>query len=164
MELFIGTKLISAEPMTRAEYNTYRGWELPADENGDDAGYLVEYLDGGQTNHPDHKGYISWSPEDVFGRAYKRSGELTFGMAVECLKLGMRIARKGWNGKGMFLFLVPANAWEYAYEFSAIDYTDLSDFICMKTADDKLVPWLASQADVLAEDWEITGRSRIPLG
>ena len=41
MEKYIGTKLINAEPMTRAEYNVFRGWELPADENGDDEGYLL---------------------------------------------------------------------------------------------------------------------------
>ena len=44
----IGTKLIAAEPMTRAAYNEFRGWALPADENGADDGFLVESLDGGQ--------------------------------------------------------------------------------------------------------------------
>ena len=71
MKPYIGTKLINAIDMTRAAYNILRGWELPADENGDDAGYLVEYVDGGQANHPNFKGYISWSPKDVFERAYK---------------------------------------------------------------------------------------------
>ena len=42
MKTYIGTKLIRALPMTRAAYNEFRGWQLPADENGDDAGYLVE--------------------------------------------------------------------------------------------------------------------------
>ena len=71
MKKYIGTKELMAKPMTRAEYNHYRDWELPADENGSDRGYLVAYLDGGKTNHKDHKGYISWSPKDVFERAYK---------------------------------------------------------------------------------------------
>lgn len=48
--MFIGTKLINAIPMTRKRYNDFRGWELPADENGEDEGYLVEYLDGGKPN------------------------------------------------------------------------------------------------------------------
>ena len=68
---YCGTKDVFGTPMTRAEYNTYRGWELPADENGADEGYLVEYIDGGTSNHPAHAGYISWSPADVFSRAYK---------------------------------------------------------------------------------------------
>lgn len=66
-----GTKRVHARPMTRCEYNAYRGWEVPADENPADDGYLVEYLDGGKSNHPNHAGYISWSPKDVFERSYK---------------------------------------------------------------------------------------------
>lgn len=70
MKTFIGTKMVKASPMTRQEYNDYRDWELPSDENGTDTGYLVEYLDGGAPNHPDHEGYISWSPTEVFDAAY----------------------------------------------------------------------------------------------
>jgi hypothetical protein len=66
---YIGTKLVKGDPMDRQAYNDYRGWVLPADENGADAGYLVEYLDGGKPNHPDHAGYISWSPAEQFENA-----------------------------------------------------------------------------------------------
>lgn len=69
MKQFVGTKIINAIAMTRLAYNELRGWELPEDENGDDEGYLVEYLDGGQANHPDYAGYISWSPKAVFEKA-----------------------------------------------------------------------------------------------
>lgn len=72
MDRYIGTKVINAEPMTRAEYNTFRGWELPADENGSDPGYLVEYADEQRPNTSTYAGYVSWSPADVFERAYKR--------------------------------------------------------------------------------------------
>ncbi len=50
MQKYIGTKIINAKPINRADYNTFRGWELPANENGADEGYLVEYLDGGKPN------------------------------------------------------------------------------------------------------------------
>lgn len=70
MKTYTGTKTINATPMTRGAYNTFRGWELPANEDGNDEGYLVEYTDGGKANHPDFAGYISWSPKDVFERAY----------------------------------------------------------------------------------------------
>lgn len=76
MTLYVGTKIVSARPMTRAEYNQYRGWQLPADEDGSDAGYLVEYRDGGKPNHPDHQGYISWSPAEQFERAYLVIGDV----------------------------------------------------------------------------------------
>lgn len=70
MKHFVGTKRVSAIPMNRLEYNQYREWELPSDENGEDEGYLVEYVDGGQSNHPKHEGYISWSPKEQFDNAY----------------------------------------------------------------------------------------------
>lgn len=77
MKTFIGVKLINAKPMTRAEYNVFRGWELPADENGDDEGYLVEYVDGGKANTAEYAGYVSWSPKDVFERAYVEVGDVS---------------------------------------------------------------------------------------
>ena len=70
MKQYTGTKVINAEPMTRGEYNRFRGWELPANEDGSDEGYLVEYTDGGKANTAAYAGYVSWSPKDVFERAY----------------------------------------------------------------------------------------------
>ena len=67
----MGKKEINAIPMNRQEYNDFRGWKLPDDENGEDEGYLVEYVDGGRANTPQYNGYVSWSPSDVFERAYK---------------------------------------------------------------------------------------------
>ena len=71
MKKYVGMKIINAKPMSRLEYNIFRGWELPADEDGSDEGYLVEYIDGGKANTEQYKGYVSWSPKDVFERAYK---------------------------------------------------------------------------------------------
>lgn len=71
MKKYIGTKVINAIPMNRKEYNDFRGWEVPADEEGTDEGYLVEYVDGGKANTPQYAGYVSWSPKDIFERAYK---------------------------------------------------------------------------------------------
>lgn len=72
MKHYVGTKKILATPMTRQEYNDYRGWALPANEDGGEEGMLVEYVDGGEPNDSRHAGYISWSPKDVFDRAYKQ--------------------------------------------------------------------------------------------
>lgn len=160
MGTFIGTKIIKAGAMTRLAYNEYRGWPLPADENGDDEGFLVEYIDGGKSNHPDHQGYISWSPADVFERAYRPVYGLTFGQALEALKLGEKVARQGWNGKDMFLFLVPGSTFTVTRapllgiypEGTSINYRP---HIEMKTADGEVVPWVASQSDILVDDWFI---------
>ena len=56
--------------MTRKEYNDFRGWSVPANEDGNDEGFLVEYIDGGNPNTPSYAGYVSWSPKDVFEKAY----------------------------------------------------------------------------------------------
>ena len=148
--LYIGTKMLFATPMTRDEYNIYRGWSPPTDEDGNDAGFLVEYTDGGEANHPDHKGYISWLPADVFNAAYRPTHGMAFGAAVEALKIGQKVTRAGWNGKGMFLFLVPGSQFQVNRPpLLGIAHID------MKTAQNTVVPWLASQTDVLADDWQI---------
>jgi len=59
MKQYIGVKQIKAASMTRQDYSDFRGWDFPADENGSDEGYLVEYLDGGIANTEAYKGYVS---------------------------------------------------------------------------------------------------------
>lgn len=71
MKKYIGTKELKATSMTLGAYNEYRGWKLPEDEDPNTEGYLVEYIDGGKPNDKRHEGYISWSPKDVFEKAYK---------------------------------------------------------------------------------------------
>lgn len=171
MKTYIGTKLIRAIPMDRAAYNDYRGWELPANEDGADEGYLVEYADGGRANDSRHAGYISWSPADVFTRAYRPVEDMTFGAAIEALKAGKKVARAGWNGKGMWLSLsgplggrlIPSAAFwsrnnaEYAAQQDQFNgHAMVLPCITMKTATGEiLMGWLASQTDMLAEDWRI---------
>jgi hypothetical protein len=80
---------------------------------------------------------------------------MNFGDALSLLKSGMRVARSGWNGKNMWLVLVPA----YDYVPSngvpvALLGLQKLPWIGMKTATNDFVPWLASQTDMLAEDWE----------
>lgn len=86
------------------------------------------------------------------------SENLNFGAAIEALKAGKAVARTGWNGKGMFLFLVKGGDMASSVKYGFGQYEgepEWISFIAMKTADNKLVPWLVSQTDVLAEDWQI---------
>jgi hypothetical protein len=69
---------------------------------------------------------------------------MDFGSAIDALKKGHKVARLGWNGKNMWLELQRPDA----HSKMTLPY------IFMKTADDNLVPWLASQTDILSEDWE----------
>lgn len=85
---------------------------------------------------------------------------MDFGDAIRALKRGQRVAREGWNGKGMFLFLVNGSTFKVNRapllgiypEGTEIEYHAHID---MKTAQGYVVPWLASQADMLSEDWVV---------
>ena len=150
--------------MTLGDYNAYRGWGMPKNEDPAKVGYLVEYPDDGNPNHPDHKGYISWSPEAPFDDTHREVDGLNFGMAIEAAKLGHKIARAGWNGKDMFVVYqkgypdgIPANK----NTSEAFSMREGSPFYCgpyfaMKPANGPIVVgWLASQTDMLADDWII---------
>ena len=143
--------------MTQHYYGTKHivAWEQDKETSDSDGalitpGYAVKYDDG----------YISWSPKAVFEAAYQPLDALSFGHAVVILKAGGKVARAGWNGKGMFLFLVPGSTFKVNRppllgiypEGTEINYCPHID---MKTADGKVVPWLASQTDVLADDWQV---------
>lgn len=82
---------------------------------------------------------------------------MNFGYAVEQLKAGSKVTRAGWNGKGMWLQLYTPQQDDgvVAVMDGKGKWFPLAPHILMKTADDKFVPWLASQTDILAEDWEI---------
>lgn len=169
MNKYFGTKQLLATPMNRQEYVDYRGWQLPADEDGADDGYLVEYLDGGKSNHSDHKGYISWSPKEVFEQTYQPLNAMNFGHAIVALKAGAKVARSGWNGKGMWIALTPGSSFDAisaraghaachrANELpTSKSQIVLLPHIDMRAADGcMVVGWLASQTDMLADDWQV---------
>lgn len=83
---------------------------------------------------------------------------MTFSEALEHIKNGDRVARSGWNGKEMFLFLVPGSTFQVNRapllgiypEGTEINYLSHID---LRTANGSIVPWLASQADLLEDDW-----------
>jgi hypothetical protein len=79
---------------------------------------------------------------------------MSFGQAIEALKLGKKVARKGWNGKGIFCQLqVPDQNSKMSSPYIYIDTTGLET--TNENAPKSLVPWLASQTDMLSDDWEI---------
>lgn len=159
-QVYYGTKRIAAKPMTRLEYNTFRGWELPSNENGADEGYLVEYLDGGNPNVEGYAGYVSWSPKEQFEAAYKADGALDFAGAFVALRDGKKLARAGWNGKGMFVFLVAGSTFKVNRapllgiypEGTEITYRAHID---IKNVDGSIAVWVPSQTDLQADDWGI---------
>lgn len=127
--------------------------------------YVVRYADG----------YESLSPKAAFEDGYAEYGPMpvqpsgmSFGQALAALKQGHRVARSGWNGKGMFVFLVPGSNLKAGILRPNTPYKAMADemgmgkddtfiingHIDMKAADGSMVVgWLASQTDMLADDW-----------
>lgn len=160
MTPFIGTKSVLATPMTKAAYNDYRGWGMPEGEAPELEGYLIEYTDGGEPNHPEHKGYISWTPAEQFDNAYQASGEMSFGHATLLAKAGMMVSRLGWNGAYMFAFIVPEGRYEPRAETpkEAIGDDGLVHYRAywaLRTAQGDITTWAPSGSDSLANDWGI---------
>lgn len=136
MKQYIGTKIIQAETET----------------------HHVNGLEGYKILYPD--GYESWSPKQAFEEAYRPSDNLPFGLAMEAMKKGLKVARHGWNGKDMFIFDVPGSTFkenrapllDIFPEGTMINYHSHID---MKTVDGTIVPWICSQTDMAADDWFI---------
>lgn len=141
LKLYRSVKHVHATPMLLGDAAYHTSNKIHG--NIEAPGYLVVY------NKDTEKEYISWSPKEEFEKGnVDLSGPLPYSIALEeCLEgLDIHIAREGWNGKGMFVFLViPAE--------DASIHGESLPYLAMKTADGKVVPWLCSQTDMQAKDW-----------
>lgn len=155
MKQYIGTKMVQAKPayrITDPRGNAYLQMKDPnaVCEAGSkiEDGYKVLYADG----------YESWSPKEVFEEAYREVDGMSFGLALEAVKLGFRAARKGWNGKRMYVFLAHEPDFNTPQDISEFEDTavEVPDCLGLRTAQGALqLGWLASQNDLLADDWYI---------
>ena len=148
METYIGTKIIEAAPAVKKGGKVYDlTWPIPRSMEPEEPGYRVRYPDG----------YESWSPKDVFEEAYRPTDAMSFGLAIEAAKKGKRIARKGWNGKGQYVEL--ATAISYASPNGAVVNAEHdaigNQALAFVGTSGVQMGLLASQADMLADDWEI---------
>ena len=148
MKQYIGTKLIEAEKAYRVD-----GKVVTLAENRVPCGNEVER--GYKVRYPD--GYESFSPKQVFEEAYRPTDGMSFGLAIEAAKKGMKIARAGWNGKNQHVELaccisyLTKGGFHVNVNHNAIGNKALA-FVCTSGVQ---LGWLASQADMLADDWQI---------
>ncbi len=118
---------------------TYIGTKIikaePLRKDGEN-GYRVMYEDG----------YESWSPKATFEAAYRDvDADLSFSNALFFIKSGCKFRRSGWNGPGQHIELQRPD-----------DNSKMTlPYIYISTVQGDLVPWLASQTDILATDWEL---------
>lgn len=161
MEKYIGTKTVEAEPAFRVSGKDFKNeihpksWPIPIDRDGQtwEDGYKVVYPDG----------YESWSPKEVFEAAYRKTDGMNFGLAIEAAKMGKRIARKGWNGKNMSVAYqkgypdgIPCNKnTAEAWGMQEGELFKCRPYLQMRCADGTFQMWLATQSDILADDWYI---------
>ena len=150
MKQYIGTKIIEAAPAIRKGGKVYDlTWPIPKSMEPEEPGYRVRYPDG----------YESWSPKDVFEEAYRPTDAMSFGLAIEAAKKGKRIARKGWNGKIQYVEL--ATAISYTSPIGAVVNAEHdaigNQALAFVGTSGVQMGWLASQADMLADDWMIVG-------
>lgn len=132
-DIYIGTKIVGAIP--------------GRNKTDSEDGYIVRYQDG----------YTSWSPKLAFEEAYRKASCLNFGIALEMCKKGAKITREGWNGRGQYIELAKnvsytnadgtvVNVDHKAYGHDALAFVGTSGV---------QLGWLASQADMLADDWTV---------
>ncbi len=154
MKQYIGTKLIEAEPAYRLDKKMVQPTTWPVQK-----GAVVE--EGYRVRYPD--GYESWSPKDVFEEAYRPIDGMNFGLAIEAAKKGRKITRRGWNGKGMYVIYRTGYPEGIPCNKNTADAVGIPEgtlfkvrpYLQMKCVDGSFQMWLASQSDILADDWEI---------
>ena len=150
MKKYIRCHIVDAEPMTFGSYCTSCSNLVVDSYDPADEGYRVIYPDG----------YVSWCPKEAFDQAARPVDGMTFGMAIEAMKRGKKVARKGWNGKGQFVYYVPADRYyaktPAAKSIAAPDgKVSYRPYFALKTAQGDVATWVPSISDCVAEDWEI---------
>ena len=165
MKTYICTKIIHAVPTKTVNgYQWPDGLPLPEikepSQINEHCGCTCEVrIEDGYmyTTSADDK-YPQFMAAAEFEAMCRSADSMTFGDALDALKQGKRVARKGWNGKDMYVFLAFEADFITDADISAFDHMDVEvcDMLVMKTAQNTFQPgWLASQADMLAEDWYI---------
>ncbi|MBQ8830827.1 MAG: DUF2829 domain-containing protein [Oscillospiraceae bacterium] len=147
MKKYIGTKIVEAMPMVKGDFDLYKNRELKANEYSDVPGYLVKY--------PSE--YESWSPAGAFEEAYRPTDGMPFGLAIEAIKKGKKAARRGWNGKEQYIELATNISYMNAAgeQVNAKHKDSGSAAIAFVGTRGVQLGWLASQSDMLSDDWFI---------
>lgn len=162
MKPYIGTKIVAAELMSVAEAEKFLGRPIDLSKHeGETEGYVVVYPDG----------YKSFSPKSVFEAAYRSVVGMNFGHAIEALRAGQCLRRRGWNGKGMFVCKqipstfegmiiskfqnLPQSAKDIVLSREGVPKISYVNQMLIVHPDGRADSWVPSVSDVFAEDWEV---------
>ena len=147
MEQYIGTKIVHAEPVVKLQGIMYSEGEIVPRTKDAKYSYKVQYPDG----------YVSWCPKEAFEEAYRPADGMPFGLAIEAAKKGKKIARRGWNGKSQYVELAYCISYKnHAAEVINANHCNIGNrALAFVGTSGVQLGWLASQADMLADDWYI---------
>ena len=161
MKTYICTKMIQAVPAKMVNGVIWPdGLPLPEvkDTGCNECGGNTVITDGYMYTASPEDRWPQFMEAAEFEKHCRPAISMTFGDAIEAMKNGKRVARHGWNGSGMYVFLAFEPDFVTDADISAFDQqeVEVGDMLVMKTANDTFQPgWLASQADMLADDWYI---------
>lgn len=158
---YVRLNYVDAEPMKFGEFKEKfpKSGGANVERDPADDGYVITYRKGKPNE------YVSWCPKAEFDAVSHPIDGMTFGMAIEAMKQGKKVARAGWNGKGMYVWIMPGSTVKDCKTITdphlkAIDEAEgeirFLGSVRMRTATgDVLTGWLASQTDMLSDDWVI---------
>lgn len=143
MKKYLGVKIVDAEPMCEFDFLKFsdKGKAIVSSEYINREGYKVVYEDG----------YTSWSPKEVFEKAYRPITGLTFGLAIEALKQGKKVVRAAWNDRGYLILYNKENIPEH------LDRIEFRNIILFESPNchTQFPHNVEGKKDMLAEDWMI---------
>lgn len=162
MKTYIGTKIVQAVPGKLVNGCMWpEGLPLPEetpvvqDQNEDEKNCRTQIDEG--YFFPEGNGYPQFLPKDEFENIFRPAENMSFGLAIEAAKGGKKIARKGWNGKNQYVELATNISYvNAAGETVNADHAAIGNkALAFVGTSGVQIGWLASQSDMLAEDWYI---------
>lgn len=153
LKKYIGTKVVEARPMNEIDAESIGYARKNSDNHEWRNGYHVRYT------NPDGSFYDSWSPKNVFEKAYHEVKGMNFGEVIEALKTGLAVKRKSWSG-GKFLYYVPAASYPAMTDVAKSIMNEerkvsYKEYIAIRCKDGDVGFYTPTQCDVLANDWEL---------
>lgn len=153
LKKYIGTKVVEARPMNEIDAESIGYARKNSDNHEWRNGYHVRYT------NPDGSFYDSWSPKNVFEKAYHEVKGMNFGEVIEALKTGLAVKRKSWSG-GKFLYYVPSASYPAMTDVAKSIMNEerkvsYKEYIAIRCKDGDVGFYTPTQCDVLANDWEL---------
>ena len=158
-QLYVGTKVVKASDMSLGMFNNLMNRATPVGTDPATPGYMVEYQDGGPANSEHSANYLSWSPKDVFDKAYQVNGKLPGYLAIAHMEQGQYARRNHWHSEE-YVYYVPANSYKAVTPVAKAMFGEealvpYKGYFARKCRDGQVEVYALSADDLMARDWTI---------